>query len=174
MTRASMHNARYRLRISVLLAMAGLALAACKKEKSVTPVVPPMPPLRHLTTHPLFGGMPTDNGILDPQFAVLNGQGWMPYQISDMPRLSRGFLPGQTPLGQPALWVPTQGNTIDLLLLGMAKPAQGPLDVSVWFGRKLVDDDTDLVRVLASLLGMFGDAYASVDLVLDARQQRGG
>ena len=158
------------LRIRVtLLVVASAWLCACHKETTTksSPQIEPPPPLRQLVTRPLFGQMPVDNRVLDPQFALVDGQGWMPYTMSQTLLLSRVFLP-HTPLGQPALWVPGATNPSDLTLLGLAKSAAEPLDASVWFGRKLTDPDLEMAQVSASVLGMFGDGTEStIDLSLD-------
>jgi len=141
-------------------------LSACSGDDSGTdkPVMVP-PALRELTTRKLFGEMPLDNRLIDPQFALIDGQAWLPY-TNTMPTLSRVFLPA-TPLGQPALFV-AASNPRDMMLLGAAKGGTTPLIASVWFGRALGSDDLELVQVSASVLGLFGGHNeASIDLALD-------
>jgi hypothetical protein len=54
------------------------ALAGCNGDEKVT-ATPVPAAIRQLVIRPLFGGMPLDNRVLDPEFALIDGQAWVPY-----------------------------------------------------------------------------------------------
>ncbi len=113
-------------------------------------------PLRRLVERRLFGEMPLSNGFYDPGFSQLDGIGWSAVGRDhwDTGEMTRVFM-AETPMGQPALLVPFDGNPSGLTVTGAAKGAAGPAEVSVWIGRVSGTDDPALAEITASLMGLF-------------------
>jgi hypothetical protein len=100
------------------------------------------PPRRQLVDLRLFGQMPLDNAVLNPQFDP-GAQSW--YAIGD---LSGGGALLRTqfrelalsPVGLPALLLPTRAtDPTDGVLLGTAVATASPLSASVWIGRDVAN-----------------------------------
>jgi len=141
--------------------------AAIAEDATVAPDLAP-PPLRKLVQKPLFGQMPLDNRVSHPEFTIIDGLSWFPWceKCHDLP--VRMFLPS-TPLGQPAARLPTLGQEEPFHLIGMVKGMDGPLEVSVWLGRKMVDSKTpDFSDTEAAFVGVFPEkGYGEVFLAED-------
>lgn len=97
-------------------------------------------PLRQLVDLRLFGQMPLENAVLNPQFDQ-GAQSW--YAIGDLSGggalLRTQFRElAQSPVGLPALLLPTRDtDPTDGVLLGTAVATSAPLAASVWIGRDL-------------------------------------
>jgi hypothetical protein len=95
--------------------------------------------VRSLVQVKLFGDMPLDNAVLDPQFD-LSSQNW--YAIG-------GFAGGNptrvrvqhqewalTPVGMPTMLVPARAtDPLDSYVMGSVMAVAAPLEVSIWIGR---------------------------------------
>ncbi|MFO0722207.1 MAG: hypothetical protein U1E65_00405 [Myxococcota bacterium] len=93
---------------------------------------------RHLVDVKLFGDMPLENAVLDPQFDqssqnwiavgdLANGGRFVRSQVRDLAR---------SPVGLPALYFPTRStDPTDTVLLGSVMAVPGPVEASVWIGR---------------------------------------
>lgn len=155
------------------IAILAVALHACGSQpKSAGPVEEPAvtQPLRTVTERPLFGGMPLDNLMLDPGFALLDGVGWMALGGSgwSWPSMVRVHLP-QTPTGQPALLASATEVRSGYVVLGAARSKAQPLQVELWLGRRSAATDLEAAEVNVSLAGVFLDgATEAVDLAPDA------
>ena len=144
--------------------------AAIANDATVVPdlAVDAPPPLRKLIQKPLFGQMPLNNRVSHPEFTVFDGLSWFPWceKCSALP--VRMFLPS-TPLGQPAVLLPTLGQEEPFHFLGMVKGMDGPVEVSVWLGRKMVDGKPpDFSDTEAAFVGVFpaqgyGEVFLNVD-----------
>ncbi len=127
-------------------------------------------PLRTMTRHELFGEMPLTNRFLDPQFAQLDGVGWLTIAGQGMTfgGFTRWFTP-HTPLSQPALRMRRGLVQQNLSVLGAAKSGDGPIEISVWLGRQATGEDLAFNEVGAQLLGLFADgSQGALDLAADA------
>jgi hypothetical protein len=101
------------------------------------------PPARHLVEVKLFGDMPLDNAVLNPQFDQSSGN-W--YAIGGFaagtPRGVRTIWHqyGQTPMDMPVFEIQNRmQDPPDTYLLGSVMSVAGPLSASVWIGRNLAD-----------------------------------
>ena len=145
--------------------------AAIARDATV-PAADAPPPLRKLIQKPLFGQMPLDNRVSHPEFTVVDGLSWFPWceKCSALP--VRMFLPS-TPLGQPAVRLPTLGQEEPFHLIGMVKGMDGPLEVSVWLGRKMVDNKTpEFSDTEAAFVGLYpAKGYGEVFLAEDKSTQ---
>lgn len=105
-------------------------------------VVDAGPPARALVEVKLFGEVPVDNLVLNPQFDMLS-QTWLAVgDISSRPRYlaPRYRVFGQSPAHQPAVMF--DGSTAESALIGSVMASGSPLQVSVWVGRNLADAAT--------------------------------
>lgn len=137
------------------------------------PLAPDLPPpLRKLTQRPLFGQMPLNNRVSHPEFTVVDGLSWLPWCEKCAALPVRMFLP-RTPLGQPAVLLPTLGQEEPYHFLGMVKGVEGPVEVSVWLGRKLVAGQTPaFTDAEAAFVGLFrAQGYGEVSLIGDQSTQ---
>lgn len=100
------------------------------------------PPRRQLVDLRLFGQMPLENAVLNPQFDP-GAQSW--YAIGDLggggALLRTQFRElALSPMGLPALLLPTrETDPTDGVLLGTAVATPAPLSASVWIGRDLAN-----------------------------------
>jgi hypothetical protein len=146
--------------------------AAIARDAMVVPdlAVDAPPPLRKLTKKPLFGQMPLNNRVSHPEFTIFDGLSWFPWCEKCNALPVRMFLPS-TPLGQPAARLPTLGQEEPFHIIGMVKGMGGPLEVSVWLGRKMVDKKPpDFSDTEAAFVGAFpAKGYGEVLLNADGR-----
>jgi len=121
-------------------------------------------PLRSLTRRGLFAQTPVENRFFDPTFALIDGVAWSPFHplSYDLCPVTRLHQP--TPLGQPALRLERPAGQSTGQVVGMAKGAPGPMEVSVWLGR-LVGTNVAAYRV--ALYGLFLDGSGAADLEPD-------
>lgn len=144
-----------------------MALFSCKQTEDDSGENDPVQEeaLRSLTTFSLFGSMPENNLVDDPNFSQVSYV-WMafhPQNWQHIPALRRVDLP-KTPTNQPALLV--YGNKIEgTQLIGSARSYAEPMDVSMYVARPLGENDPTLAKVSASVLGVFrGSGEQTVDL----------
>jgi hypothetical protein len=120
-------------------------------------------PLRAMESRGLFGQTPIQNRFFDPTFSQIDGIAWSPfspsYSICPVTRLHQ-----RTPQGLPALRLDRSAGQASGQVTGMAKGAPGPMEVSVWLGR-LVGTDVSELRI--SLYGLFLGGDSAVALVPD-------
>ncbi|MDF1564141.1 MAG: hypothetical protein P1V51_13915 [Deltaproteobacteria bacterium] len=124
---------------------------------------PPPPPARELVEYKLFGEMPLDNGVLDPQLTA-QGYGWFSFtgqgDYADVVRRVHS----NTPTGQPVLQLPKNGvGAGQVFLAGMARGGQGPRVASIWVGRPA--GQVDFTNIDVTLLAF--DAQAGGDRAFD-------
>lgn len=122
-------------------------------------------PLRSLARRGLFAQTPVENRFFDPTFAQIDGVAWSPfhplsYDVCPVTRLHQ-----LTPLGQPAIRLERPAGQTSGQVVGMAKGAPGPMEVSVWLGR-LVGTNVAALRV--ALYGLFLGGGSAVDLEPDS------
>jgi hypothetical protein len=156
---------------TLIIASITLGLGACgsDKKRSPTPDEPVVEQaLRTVEQRNLFGDMPSENRMLDPQFALLDGVAWLALGSGwDWPAMTRMHLP-RTPSAQPALLASTSEFRPGDVILGSARSTSKPLRASVWVGRRLSADDLDSAEVNISVAGVFLDGTTeAVDLALD-------
>jgi hypothetical protein len=100
------------------------------------------PPARHLVDVKLFGDLPLDNVVLDPQFDLHAGNWLAIGNFTGQPRgvrlLNQEY--GLTPVGMPAVVLQNRAqDPTDTIVLGSVMAAKGPMTASVWIGRHLGD-----------------------------------
>lgn len=113
--------------------------------------VGPGQPLRALVTRPIFGDMPIDNRVFNPNFHVLHRHSWFG---TDQTVLQIHHLP-VTPTGQPALMVSRDSNPDDVGIMGQVVNSGTAQTASIWVGRPEMDTDADCsdVDATASIVG---------------------
>lgn len=130
-------------------------------------VIPAPDPLRRLQTRRMFGEAPVLNRVFDPEWKVVDGLIWSPFNpfSYDVAQYTRLHL--RTPLGQPALRLEPPAGAVSGQIAGLAKGASGPMQVSVWFGRF---EGNNVVSVSAAVYGLFEDSSGAVVLEPDPFQ----
>jgi hypothetical protein len=122
------------------------------------------PPLRALMSRGLFAQTPVENRFFDPTFAQIDGIAWSPfsplsYDIAAVTRLHQ-----RTPVGQTALRLERPAGQSFGQVVGMAKGAPGPMQVSVWLGRF---EGTNVAGLTVALYGLFETGSGGVGLQPD-------
>ncbi len=126
---------------------------------------------RHLIQLDLFGSMPLDNAVVDPQLDP-SSQSWL--AVGDLQGQGR-FVRAQfrelarTPAGLPALLLPARDmDPPDTVLLGSVSAAGAPLTASVWIGRAS-EDSAALTEAHPFLIATLADdgVEQAFDLVPD-------
>jgi hypothetical protein len=117
----------------------GVTVADAGSNPDAGPVDSGPPPLRRLVDQKLFGDLPLDNLVLDPQLD-LGSQNWFAIGgfANNMPRTVRPAqrVLARSPASQPALAMFSRSNDPpDTFLLGSVMAAPAPLTASVWLGR---------------------------------------
>ncbi len=125
------------------------------------------PPLRSLTRRELFAQTPVENRFFDPTFSQIDGFAWSPfsptYGLCPVTRLHQ-----RTPLGQPALRLERPAGQATGQVVGLAKGAAGPMEVSVWLGRFV---GTNVAALRVSLYGLFVVGDSAVNLEADPSRE---
>lgn len=116
---------------------AGIMADAGELEDAGTP-----PPARHLTSIKLFGDMPIENAVFNPQFD-LAAQTW--FGVGDFAsggtfvRVQRRDF-ARTPVGMPVLAFPFRAtDPADTYILGTVMSVASPITASIWIGRTSSD-----------------------------------
>jgi len=120
-----------------------------------------VPPLRSLGSRSLFAQTPVENRFFDPNFAQIDGVAWSPFHPVNYDLCPVTRLHQRTPLGQPALRLERPAGQTSGQVVGMAKGAPGPMEVSVWLGRF---EGTNVAALRATVYGLFLDGSSAVDL----------
>ncbi len=142
---------------------AHLADAAVSNDAAPDSAVVP-DPLRHLERRGLFAQTPVENRFMDPSFALIDGVAWSPFSLStyEVSQVTRLHQP--SPAGLPVLRLEPPSGATTGQVMGMAKGAPGPMDISVWVGRLVGTNVSDL---RLSLFGLFLGSGGGVDLEAD-------
>jgi hypothetical protein len=123
------------------------------------------PPPRSLVRKTLFGDMPNDNLVMDPEFDLMSAN-WFGATDQSAAELRRRF-EAKAPTGQPLLFVPRNAvNTGAVFVMGTAETAGEPMKASLWIGR-LEHDRTATISVSLLTVTASG-AAAAADLMFDA------
>ncbi len=174
---------RFRLLVSLLIS-GGLALAAAGCVKPPGQVVPDgatssdagvdsatldaapdaSTALRRLVSRRLFGQMPVDNRFVDPTFTQVGYTGWVPLDYDTYEYATTFAYHHRTPTDAPGLVLRRQPGASYGTLMGTAKSASGPVQVSLWVG---VPRGSDSTAPQVRLLGIWPDGGSSVDLEAD-------
>jgi hypothetical protein len=142
-------------------------------DAGATDVADAAPPARHLVEVKLFGDMPLDNAVLDPQFDQSSGN-W--YAIggfaSGNPRGVRGLWHQypRTPMDMPVYEIQNRmQDPPDTYLLGSVMSVAAPLSASVWIGRNIADQSKlgNAKPSLVATMAETGDERA-YDLIPDS------
>jgi hypothetical protein len=130
------------------------------------------PPARRLVDVKLFGDMPLDNAVLDPQFDQSAGN-WFAIGglASNMPRGVRLLWHEypRTPMSMPVFELQNRPqDPPDAYVMGSVMSVPSPLSASVWIGRAMADSAalTQAKPSLIATLAASGD-QRSFDLVPD-------
>lgn len=127
------------------------------------------PPARVLVERRLFGDMPLDNRVLDPNL-TLTGYGWFvlnPAGTAQIPALRQAF--AHTPTGQGVLAVEKgRATSAGVVVAGLARGGRGPLEVSVWVGRPKGPQADEPPAVSIAGYDPASAADVATDLAVDA------